>query len=103
MDVNYIYLIVAAALIAIIAVYAVANFKKLKMGIKLPGGEIDLEGDQSTEPQREDAPSAKTKIGGDLTGSTVTTSVTSETAGKAETGVGGNVKDSDILTENKKP
>ena len=100
MDPQYIYLIVILALFAALALAAILRYQRSKISIKGPGVSLEVEGEAGPEqprpaPQRT-GPSAKTTIGGKVSGSTV---ITSATGGQAETDVGEDVEESDILTE----
>ena len=97
MDTEYIYLIVVLVLLAVLALVAILRYRKSKVSIKGPGVSLDIEGETSTEQPKEKVTSAKTKIGGKVTGSTV---ITSASKGNAETDIGEDVEESDILTEN---
>jgi hypothetical protein len=100
METQYIYLIVILALFAVLALAAILRYRKSKVSIKGPGVSLDMEGEAGPEqPQpapQKPGPSARTKIGGKVSGSTV---ITSARGGKAEAEVGKDVKESDILTE----
>lgn len=100
MDPQYIYLIVILVLFASLALAAILRYRKSKVSIKGPGVSLEMEGETGPEqPQpalRTTGPSAKTKIGGKVTGSTV---ITSAGGGQAETDVGQDVEKSDILTK----
>jgi hypothetical protein len=102
MDTQYIYLIVALVLFAVLALVAIVCLRKIKLSIKGPGVSFNMEGETGPEQlqpaQPSEVSSAKTIIGGNVIGSTVTTSVD---GGKAEADIGGDVKKSDILTETK--
>ena len=100
MDSQYIYLIVILVIFSAVALAAMLRYRKSKVVIKGPGVSLELEGETGPEqPQpalRRTGPSAKTKIGGKVSGSTV---ITSAGGGQAETDVGEDVEESDILTE----
>jgi hypothetical protein len=100
METQYIYLIGALVLFVVLALAVILRYPKSKVSIKGPGVGLEIEGEAGPEqpqpaPQRT-GPSAKTTIGGKVTGSTV---ITSATGGEAETDVGEDVEESDILTE----
>ena len=96
----YIYLIVALVILAIVALVTIIRYRKGHVSLKAPGFEFEAEGeiesDQPPAPQAK-GPSARTKIGGKVSGSTVITSAGG--GGQAETDVGEDVERSDILTE----
>jgi hypothetical protein len=100
METQYVYLIVILALFAILALAAIFRYRRSRVSIKGPGVSLDVEGDTGPEqPQPaplRTGPSAKTTIGGKVSGSTV---ITSAAGGEAETDVGEDVEESDILTE----
>ncbi len=100
MDPQYIYLIIILVLFAGLALAAILRYRKSKVSIKGPGVSLEMEGETGPEqprpaPQRT-GPSARTTIGGKVSGSTV---ITSARGGEAEAELGKDVKDSDILTE----
>lgn len=100
MDTQYIYLIAALVILAALALVALLRYRKSKISIKGLGIGLEVEGEAGPEqaqpaPQRT-SPSARTKIGGKVSGSTV---ITSAGGGQAETDVGEDVEESDILTE----
>ena len=106
---EYIYLIVAVVLLAVVAIFAISRYKKVDMSIELPGGvsgtmsgetegEPKGESEQPPAPQQASGSSAKTTVGGDFTGGSMTTTATGQ-GGQAEAHVKGSVKNADILTE----
>ena len=100
METQYVYLIVILVLFAALALAFIFRYRKSKVSIKGPGVSLEMEGESGPEqpqpvPQRT-GPSARTTIGGKLTVSTV---ITSAGGGRAETDVGEDVEESDILTE----
>ena len=100
METQYIYLIGTLVLFAALALAAMLRYQKSKISIKGPGVSLELEGETGPEqPQlalQRTGPSAKTTIGGKVSRSTV---ITSAAGGEAETDVGEDVEESDILTE----
>ena len=100
MDSQYIYLIVILVVFAALALAAILRYRKSKVSIKGPGVSLEIEGETGPEqPQPaplRTGPSARTTIGGKITGSTV---ITSATGGEAVTDVEEDVEKSDILTE----
>jgi hypothetical protein len=100
METQYIYLIVILAIFAALALAAILRYRKSRLSITGPGVGFEMEGEAGPEqpqlaPQRT-GPSAKTTIGGKVTGSTV---ITSAGGGEAVTDVEEDVEKSDILTE----
>jgi len=103
MESRYILYIAGVIVLGIIALAVVLLYRKFKIEMEVPGGRLKAEGErdskQPASPQSTGG-SAKTKIGGKLTGSTVITFA--EGGGEAETEVDQDVEKSDILTETKK-
>ena len=103
MDTRYIYLIylIVAVLFVVLALVAVLRYPKTKIFIEAFKMRLQIKGEtgpeQHQQVQQKEAPSAKTKIGGKVIGSTV---ITSARKGNAETDIGEDVKESDIRTEN---
>jgi hypothetical protein len=100
METQYIYLIVILVVFAVLALAVIFRYRRSRVSIKGPGVGFEMEGEAGPEqpqpaPQRT-GPSAKTKIGGKVTGSTV---ITSARGGEAEVEVEKDVEKSDILTE----
>jgi hypothetical protein len=100
METQYIYLIVILVLFVALALAAILRYRKSKVSIKGPGVGFEMEGETGPEqPQptpQKPGPSARTKIGGKVSGSTV---ITSAAGGQAVTDVEEDVEKSDILTE----
>jgi hypothetical protein len=102
MDTQYIYLIylIVALLFVVLALVAILRYPKTKIFIEAFKMRLQIKGEtgpeQHQQVQQKEASSAKTKIGGEVSGSTV---ITSAHEGKAETDIGKDVKESDILTE----
>lgn len=101
METEYIYLIVVLVLMSVLALVAILRYRKSKVSIKGPGVSLTIGGEtgdeQSSGKMEETAPSAKTSIGGSVSGSKV---ITKAGEGSAETDIGGDVKKSNIRTEN---
>lgn len=100
METKYIYMIVVLVILAILALVAIFRYRKSKITLKIPGGNLTIEGEIGEEKNAEaeqEITSAKTKIGGKVVGSKV---ITSASKGNAETDIGGDVKGSDIRTDN---
>jgi hypothetical protein len=100
METQFIYLIVILALFAVLALAAIFHYRRSRVSIKGPGVGFEMEGEAGPEqPQpapQKPGPSARTTIGGKVSGSTV---ITSAAGGEAETDVEEDVEKSDILTE----
>src|SRR5689334_22728100 len=101
METKYVYLIVGLVLLVVLALVAILRYQKSKVSLRGPGFGIDIEGQTSSDqPQpamQGKAPSAVTKIGGNVSRSRVT-NVARE--GSAEMDIGKNVEESDIRNEN---
>jgi hypothetical protein len=99
-ETQYIYLIIILVLFAALALAAMLRYRKSRLSITGPGVGLKIEGetgpDQPQTAPRKPGPSARTKIGGKVTGSTV---ITSARGGEAEAEVAKDVEESDILTE----
>lgn len=103
MEPQYILYIVVVVVLGIIALAVVLRYRRSSIRLKVPGGELEAEGEQDSQQpasSQSASGSARTKIGGKLTGSTVITSAGG--GGQAETEVDQDVEQSDILTETKK-
>ena len=77
MESQYIYLIVALVLFAVVALTAVIRYRKAKISMRAPGVGFEAEGETGPEqpqpvPQAK-VPSATTTIGGRVRSSTVMT------------------------------
>jgi hypothetical protein len=102
MESQYIYWIVALAILAIVALAVIIRYRKAKVSIRAPGVGLDAEGETGPEQPPQPAPQAKaplatTTIGGSVRDSTVMTDAGG--GGQAATDVKGDVEESDILTE----